>query len=262
MRPLTCSCFLILLLERLFLFALLFLLGTPFLLPWSSSSPLLALVLISLSLAKVRLSLTLTLSPLTIWCSEQTALFLFFWAKTAVSYLPTALFVALRPLFPFQTAQYPQVSLLKPAPFCKLFAGLGSTNKSATSLLLLSDSRSVLSSIFPSTSISLAVLVGTVFSLLLFYQANGSPDTRFSQGTKRLMSWPDGERYLRPPQSLVVSLVLSLVSTLFFSRTGGVLSHRNSSIHRFPQFPPRNFCSLVSFAVFSLVYAETNTAIC
>ena len=32
----------------------------------------------------------------------------------------------------------------EPAPFCMLFAGLGSTNKSAISLLLLSDSRSVL----------------------------------------------------------------------------------------------------------------------
>ena len=54
------------------------------------------------------------------------------------------------------------------------------------------------------------------------------------------MSWPDGERYLRPPQSLVVSLLLSLVFTLVFSRTGGVLSHLNSSTHRFPRFPSRN----------------------
>ena len=43
---------------------------------------------------------------------------------------------------------------------------------------------------------------------------NGSPDTRFSRGTSRLLSWPDGERYLRPLQSLVVSLLLPLVSTL------------------------------------------------
>ena len=56
---------------------------------------------------------------------------------------------------------------------------------------------------------------------------NGFPDTRFSRGTTRPMSWPDGERYLRPPQSLVVSLLLSLVSTLVFCRTGGVLSHQS-----------------------------------
>ena len=43
---------------------------------------------------------------------------------------------------------------------------------------------------------------------------NRSPDTRFYRGTTRLMSLPDWERCLRPPQSLVVSLFLSLVSTL------------------------------------------------
>ena len=80
--------------------------------------------------------------PLMIWCFGQTALFLFLLARAAVAYLATALSVALRPLFPFRQAQYAQVFLLKPAPFCALFAGLGSPNKSAASLL--SDSRSVL----------------------------------------------------------------------------------------------------------------------
>ena len=74
------------------------------------------------------------------------------------------------------------------------------------------------------------------------------------------MSWPDGERYLRPPQSLVVSLFLSLVSTLVFSWTGGVLSHRSILTHRFPRFPLRNLCSLVVLTVFSLIYAATDTA--
>ena len=82
-----------------------------------------------------------------IWYSGQTALFLFLLAKPALAYLPTALSVAPRPLFPFQQAQYAQVFPLKPAPFCTLFAGLGSTNKSAISLLLLSDSRSVLATL-------------------------------------------------------------------------------------------------------------------
>ena len=84
-------------------------------------------------------------------------------------------FLALRPLFPSEQAHYAQVSLLKPAPFCKLFAGLGSTNKSATSLLLLSESRSVLFLIFCFTPISLADLAGTVFSLLLCYHATMGP---------------------------------------------------------------------------------------
>ena len=62
-------------------------------------------------------------------------------------YLPTALSVALRPLFAFQLARYVQVFLLKPAPFCTLFAGLDITIKSAPFLLLLSDSRSVLTTL-------------------------------------------------------------------------------------------------------------------
>ena len=78
----------------------------------------------------------------------------------------------------------------------------------------------------------------------------------------RLMSWLDGEPYLFPQQSLVVSLLLSLLSTLLFSRTGGILSHRNSSTHRFPRFPPRNLCFYVMLAVFSLVFAATDTAFC
>ena len=38
---------------------------------------------------------------------------------------------------------------------------------------------------------------------------NGSPDTRFYRATTRLMSWPDGVCYLRPPLSLVVSRIHS-----------------------------------------------------
>ena len=81
-----------------------------------------------------------------IWCFGQTALFLLLLAKAALAYLPTALSVVPRPLFPFQQAQYAQASLLKPAPFSTLFAGLGSTNKSAISHLL-SESRSVLTTL-------------------------------------------------------------------------------------------------------------------
>ena len=69
-----------------------------------------------LSLAKVRLSPTLTLSPLMIWCFGLTALFLFVLVRAAPAFLPAALSVALRPLFPFRQAQYAQVFLLKPAP--------------------------------------------------------------------------------------------------------------------------------------------------
>ena len=153
-RPLTRSRFLLPFLGRLFLLAFPFHFGiylsslcSP---PLSFHAP----ALILLSLTKVRLSPTLTLSPLMIWYSGLTALFLFvfFLARAAPAYLPTALSVALRPLFPFQQVQFVPVFPLRPAPFCTLFAGLGSTNKSATfHLFFLSDSRSVLFSMFPST---------------------------------------------------------------------------------------------------------------
>ena len=112
-----------------------FLLGICLCSPWSLPFLLHALALIPLSLAKVRLSPTLTLSPLMIWYFGQTALFLFLLAKAAPAFLPTALSVALRALFFFRQAQYAQVFPLKPAPFCTLVAGLGSTIMSAISLL-------------------------------------------------------------------------------------------------------------------------------
>ena len=195
----------------------------------------------------VRLSPTSTLSPLTIWCSGQTALFLFLLAKTAPAFLPTALSVALRPLFPFRQVQYVPVFPLKPAPFYTLLAGLGSNNKSATSLLFPYYLTLVLSSppcplLHLSSYFKLCGRSGRncVLSPLVLSGYNGSPGTRFSRGTTRLMSWPDGECYLSPPQSPVVSFLLTLVSTLVFSRTGGVLSHRNSLTHRFPRFPQKN----------------------
>ena len=241
--------------------ALRFLLGICLSSLWSPSFPPHALALILLSLAKVRLSPILTLSPIMIWYSGLTALFLFLLVMAAPASLPTALSVALRPLFPFQQAQYVQVFLLKPAPFCTLFAGLGNTNKSATSFLFSYYLTLVLSSL-PCPLLHLSSYLklcgrNCLLSPPVLSDYNGSPDTGFSRGTTRLMSWPDGERYLRPPQSLVVSLLTSLVSTLLFSRAGGVLSHRNSSTHRFPRFPLRSLCSLVFFAVFSLVFAAT-----
>ena len=87
---------------------------------------------------------------------------------------------------------------------------------------------------------------------------NGFP-ARFSRGTTRPMSWPDGERYLHSLQSLVVSLFLSFESNLVFSRTGGVLSHRNSSTHSIsteelvlPRYP-RCFLSRLRCNVHSLL---------
>ena len=134
-----------------------------------------------------------------------------------------------------------------------------------SSVFLLYDSCSVLATLFspPSSYLKLCGRSGRncLLSPPVLSGYNGSPDTPLYWKTTRLMSWPDGERYLRPPLSLVDSLLLSLVSTLVLSRTGGVLSHLNSLTHRFPRFPPRILCSLVMLAVSSLVFAATDTAL-
>ena len=222
--------------------------------PCSRSDPL--------TLVKVRLSPTLTLFSLMIWCSEQTALFFFILAKAAPAFLPTALSVALRPLFPFWQAQHAQVFLLRAAPFCTRFAGLCSTIKSAISLLFSYYLTLVLSSTPSFFYLKLCGKSGRncLLSPPVLSDHNGPTDTRFSRGTTRLMSPPDGECYMHPPQSPVVSLLLSIVSTLVFSRIGGVLSHQNPLTHRFRRFPPRNLCSLAILTVFSLVFAATDTA--
>ena len=175
--------------------------------------------------------------------------------------------MALRPLISFRQAQHAQVFPLKPAPFCTLFAGLGSTIKSAILFLFSSCLTLVLSSppcplLHLSSYLKLCGRSGRncLLSPAVLSDYNGSPNTRFSQGTMRLMSWPGGERYLHPLQSLVVSLLLPFVSILVFSRTGGILSHQSSLTHRCPQFPPRNLCSLVMLAVFSLIHVPTDTA--
>ena len=266
MGPLTCACFLLLLLGRLLLLALpLFLgIGISLFSRWSPPFPFHAPALILLFLAKVRLSLTLTLSPLTIWCFGLTGLFLFLLVRAALAYLPTAFSVASRPLSSFQLAQYAQVCLLKPKPFCKLFAGLGSTNKSATSLLLLSDSRSVLTALSSPPSFFFPQTLWQMWQELSFLSScsiglQWVPGHSFLSENDLADELARRGALLAPRQSLD-SLLLPLVSTHLFSRIGDVLSHLNSSTHRFPRFPVRNLCSLVTLVVYSLVCAATDTA--
>ena len=263
MRPLTLSCFLLLVLGRLFLLALPFLGSTPWNPPlFTVESTLTFLCSRSdppLSLAGMQLSPTLTLSPLMIWYSGLTALFLFILAGAAPACLPTALSVVLRPLFPFQQARFVPVFPLGPAPFCMLFAGLGSTNWSAISLLFLSNSRSVLTTLSSPPSFRLSE------TLLQIWQELSS----LSSCSIRLQ-WVLGHSFFpgndaadelaRRGALLAPSATPCSLSTLPLSRIGGVLSHQNSLTHRFPRFPPRNLCSLVMLAVPSLVYAATDTA--
>ena len=123
-----------------------------------------------------------------IWYSGQMALFLFLLVRAALAFLPTALSMALRPLFPFRQAQYVPVFPLKPAPFCTLFAGLGSTNKSAISLLFSYYLTLLLSSppcplLHLSSHLKLSGRSDTNCPLppSVLSDYNGSPDTRFAQ---------------------------------------------------------------------------------
>ena len=134
-----------------------------------------------------------------------------------------------------------------------------------SSLLLLSDSRSVLVALFCPPSFLLSQTLWQIWQELSslsfcsirlqwvpghsFLSGNDTADELARRGA------------LLAPSSIPCSLS-PLVSTHVLSRTGGVLSHRSSLTHRFPRFPPRNLCSLVMLAVSSLVYAATDTAFC
>ena len=175
-------------------------------------------------------SLTLN-ALLTIWCSGQTALFLFLLAKTVRAYLPTALSVALRPPFSFQQARYAQVFPLKVAPSCTLFAGLGNTNKSAISLLF--SSYLILTLFLPPCS-----LLHLSFYLNLCQKLF----SLFSSSIR--LQWVPGHSFLPDDDA------------------ADILSHLNSSTNRFPRFTPSNFCFYVMLAVISLAFAATDTAFC
>ena len=171
--------------------------------------------------------------------------------------------MALRPHFYFQQAQYAQVFPLKPASFCKLFAGFDST----TSLPLLFSSYLILvlsSPLCPFLHLSFYLISGR--NCFLFHPVlsryNGSLDTRFSQGNDASDELARRGVLLLPsaiPCSLS-PLTSRIHSSLFW--TGGVLSHLNSSTHRFPRFSPKNLCFYVMLAVFFLAFAATDTVLC
>ena len=206
---------------RLFLLALPFLLGIchP-----SSWSPPFALALIPLFLAKVQLSPTLTLSSshdLVLWTDSSVP---FSFGKGGSGVLAKCSLCGTEATLSFSAGLVCSRFSLKLAPFCTILAGLGSTNKSAVSLLFYYLTLVLFSSPCPLLHLSFYLkLCGRsgrngLLSPPVLSGYNGSPGTRFSQETTRLRSWPDGERYLRPLQSPVVSLLLSLVSTrVFFS---------------------------------------------
>ena len=256
MRPLTRSCFLLILLGKLFLLALPVLLGTCLRSLWIPPFPLHAHALILLSLAKVRLSPILFLSPphdLVLWTDGSVSFPL---GKGGSGVLANCSLCGTEATLSF--SEGPVCSSFSAEACAILHAICWSRQHQQvcyfSSLLLLSDSRSVLATLSSPPSFLSSQSLRQIWQEL---SSLSSCSIRLLWAPRTLVSFL---RYLRPPQSLVVSLLLSLVSTLFFSRTGGVLSHRSFLTHRFLHFPPRNLCSLVMLAVSFLVFAATDTA--
>ena len=139
--------------------------------------------------------------------------------------------------------------MLKPAPFHKLFAGLGSTNKSATSILFYYFVTPATLSFLLRQSLWQEPASLSSCSIRLQWV----PEHSFLPGNDAADE-PTRREALLMPSAIPCSL------SLIFFRTGGVLSHLNSSTHRFLLFPLRNLCTLVTLAVCSLVFAATNIA--
>ena len=149
------------------------------------------------------------------------ALSLFLLAKEASAFLLTALFVALRPPFVIRRNRCIQAFLLKPAPFCKLFANLCSTNKSVTSLSFSPlNSRSVLATLSSPPSFLLSYTLWLIwqelFSLSLYCYVTMGPRSLLPGN-----DWGD----LLQPSTVPFSLFLPVVSIHLFSRSGSALSH-------------------------------------
>ena len=163
-------------------------------------------------------------------------------------------------------AKYTRAFLLKPATFCKLPAGLGRTNKSAT-FLLFSNCCFVIVTLSSRPFFFLSCTLFQIMQELSFVSFYVSirlqwvSDDLFlpSNGTaNELVRQVD---YSGHPLSYVVFLFLLLILLFFFVLEAysliKVLLHTN-----FSQYPLRNLCVLITLVVFSFVNRVTEATFC
>ena len=134
-------------------------------------------------------------------------------------------------------------------------------------LLLLSDSRSILATLFSFPSFLLPETLWQIWEELSSLSScsirlQWIPGYTFLPGKDVADKLARRGALIASSAIPAVYLLSPLVSTLVFSRTGAILSHQNSSTQRFPRLPLRNMCSLVMLAVFTLVYAAMDTTSC
>ena len=137
---------------------------------------------------------------------------------------------------------------LKPTPFCKLFADLGSTNNSAISLLLLYDSRSVLATLSSPPSFLLPKSLWQIWQEIVLSLFSCAIRLQWVPGHSFLPGNDAADELARRGALLVPSTIPCYLSPL--------ISHIHSSLcsdwrltvsskffdtySRFPQFPSRN----------------------
>ena len=265
MRPLTRSCFLLFLLDRLFLFALPFLIGICLPLPWIPPFPIHAPAMISLSLAKMKLWLTMTLSALTIWCFGMMALF--FFGKGSCSVLANCSFCGTEATLSFSAG--PVYSSFS-AEACAILQALFWSRQHQqvchfSSFLLLSDYCSVLTTLHSPPSFLLSQTLWQIRQEL-FSLSSRFMTLHWVLGHSFLPVNDVADKLARRGALLALSAIPCSTSPLISRIHSSLFSNWRRTIssltQRFPRFPPRNLCSLITLAVFSFVYAATDTAFC
>ena len=201
-----------------------------------------------------------------IWCFGQAAFFLFLLARAAPAFLPTALCGTEATLL-FSAG--PVCSSFS-AEACAILHALSWSQKHQqvchfSSLLLLSDSRSVLANLSSPPSFLLSQTLWQIWqelSSLSFCSIR----LQWVPGYSFLPGNDAGDKLARrgallAPSAIPCSLSpsTSCIHSCLFSNWRRTVSSSYLT-HRFPRSPPRNLCSLVMLAVSSLVFAATDTA--